>query len=445
MTSLVTAAPAPTPANSMMHSMTLATSTCISPSHTDAEMMSTTTTTTTIPQATARPVVTPSATIAGPASALPGSALHNHSNSATKDSLQFRVILKAPTAATQISDGSPTTYLNRGQSYSIHLQDMYDTDQLITSTFIIMFHEPSHRKVALNYWKFWLGQQKEPPTARVMSLDERQSMGIHNGVKGIPLRAQMETRVASAEEGGGDMYVEQSYCKIKLFRDKGAERKNKDDAKQIGRHMERVYGVDDAQQQQPIWNTYHQPKPYSEFIRLSALEDNDNTIQMEDAPLIDAQKRTTRKRSYSQHDSTIASPSTHSNNNNKTDISLYIHVKTTQHQQFHQGAPSKHHVILSEATVDELLAQLCPVLSLHYSQVSEVLWRHQRPSKDHSSNQPNKVSFPRRNSGNDGIGSHFSAALSVDDDVVAKDFVHGTVLTVEWVIKADGTVRLWLQ
>lgn len=85
------------------------------------------------------------------------------------------------------------------------------------------------------------------------NLDERQSMGIHNvrypsfdritfdwtgsaklnirfnclstdfsrikGVKGIPLRAQMETRVVSAEEGG-DMYVEQSYCKIKLFRDK---------------------------------------------------------------------------------------------------------------------------------------------------------------------------------------------------------------------------------
>lgn len=41
------------------------------------------------------------------------------------------------------------------------------------------------------------------------------------GVKGIPLRAQMETRVAaSAANDGGDMYVEQSYCKIKLFRDK---------------------------------------------------------------------------------------------------------------------------------------------------------------------------------------------------------------------------------
>lgn len=126
---------------------------------------------------------------------------------------------------------------------------------------------------------------------------------------------------------------------------------------------------------------------------------------------------------------------------------MYIHVKTTQHQQFHQGAPSKHHVVLSEATVDELVAQLCPVLSLHHTQVSEVLWRHQRPSKVSLNNQEqvNKAPFPRRNSGNEGNRSHFSAALSVDDDVVAKDFVHGTVLTVEWVIKADGTVRLWLQ
>lgn len=77
-----------------------------------------------------------------------------------------------------------------------------------------------------------------------------------------------------------------------------------------------TYKVDDAQQQQPIWNTYHQPKPYSEFIRLSTLEDNDNsTIQVEDAPLIDAQERNARKRSHSQHDPTIASPTTNTNSN----------------------------------------------------------------------------------------------------------------------------------
>ncbi|KAI9275550.1 hypothetical protein BDA99DRAFT_430999, partial [Phascolomyces articulosus] len=81
----------------------------------------------------------------------------------------------ASTAATQISEGSPTTYLNRGQSYAIHLQDTYDHDVNITSTFIIMFHEPSHRKVALNYWKFWLGQQKNPPDARAVTLGKYKS------------------------------------------------------------------------------------------------------------------------------------------------------------------------------------------------------------------------------------------------------------------------------
>ncbi|KAI8149069.1 CP2 transcription factor [Fennellomyces sp. T-0311] len=197
----------------------------------------------------------------------------------------------ASTAATQISEGAPTTYLNRGQAYAIHLQDTYEHDTNITSTFIIMFHEPSHRKVALNYWKFWLGQQKNPPEARAVTLDQDQSVGIHNvrfpsfdritfdwngrygakifirfnclstdfsrikGVKGIPLRAQMETKTVVASSApqvltstlqsseNSNEYIEQCYCKIKLFRDKGAERKNKDDAKQIGKHLERVYGI----------------------------------------------------------------------------------------------------------------------------------------------------------------------------------------------------------
>lgn len=54
------------------------------------------------------------------------------------------------------------------------------------------------------------------------------------GVKGIPLRAQMENRWGTESES--------CYCKIKLFRDKGAERKNKDDAKQILKQLEKVYG-----------------------------------------------------------------------------------------------------------------------------------------------------------------------------------------------------------
>ncbi|KAI9311624.1 CP2 transcription factor, partial [Dichotomocladium elegans] len=160
-----------------------------------------------------------------------------------------------------------------GQPYWLRLIDKYEDDVVVRSTLLILFHEPAHRKVASDYWKFWRSQQPNPQTARAIFLDEQcPPEGIYNvrfpsfdriefewnsrmgakmlikfnclstdfsrikGVKGIPLRVQMESREINAQ------YVEQSYCKIKLFRDKGAERKNKDDAKQIWKHMERIYG-----------------------------------------------------------------------------------------------------------------------------------------------------------------------------------------------------------
>lgn len=63
------------------------------------------------------------------------------------------------------------------------------------------------------------------------------------GVKGIPLRAQMESHVAANEVAGTSAVDEVCFCKVKLFRDKGAERKNKDDAKQISKQLEKVYGM----------------------------------------------------------------------------------------------------------------------------------------------------------------------------------------------------------
>lgn len=62
------------------------------------------------------------------------------------------------------------------------------------------------------------------------------------GVKGIPLRTQMETHVDADLAAGVPELDEVCFCKVKLFRDKGAERKNKDDAKQISKQLEKVYG-----------------------------------------------------------------------------------------------------------------------------------------------------------------------------------------------------------
>lgn len=52
----------------------------------------------------------------------------------------------------------------------------------------------------------------------------------------------MESHIEENTSTGTPQIDEVCFCKVKLFRDKGAERKNKDDAKQISKQLEKVYG-----------------------------------------------------------------------------------------------------------------------------------------------------------------------------------------------------------
>ncbi|CEI96188.1 hypothetical protein RMCBS344292_10354 [Rhizopus microsporus] len=203
--------------------------------------------------------------------------------------LRFHVVLEAATAVTQRAEESSITYLNRGQLYCIQLTDTYNQNETITSSLSIEFHNASHRSIAENYWNYWLAQQKQLES-RAIDIDLSQSVGIVNaimpsfdkisfewngsigaklcvrfkclstdfsrikGVKGIPLRAHMESKTENEQEA--------CYCKIKLFRDKGAERKNKDDAKQISKQLEKVYG---SANPQSLSLLYKESSPYTVF------------------------------------------------------------------------------------------------------------------------------------------------------------------------------------
>ncbi|KAK4509576.1 Transmembrane 9 superfamily member [Mucor velutinosus] len=211
--------------------------------------------------------------------------------------LRFEIVLEAATAVTQKAEESAITYLNRGQVYGIQLNDKRGQDQIITSTLSIAFHSSSHRRIAESYWKFWIGQQKQSE-ARAIDIDASQCTGITNlsfpsfdkitfdwngkygakiyvrfkclstdfsrikGVKGIPLRTQMETHVDADLATGVPELDEVCFCKVKLFRDKGAERKNKDDAKQISKQLEKVYGKANEQSLPLMYNV---SLPYSIF------------------------------------------------------------------------------------------------------------------------------------------------------------------------------------
>ncbi|KAK3819046.1 MAG: CP2 transcription factor-domain-containing protein [Linnemannia gamsii] len=192
---------------------------------------------------------------------------------------------------------SPSTYLNKGQFYTLSIQDTEEFDGDIHTVIRIAFHEEAHRKLASRYWSFWLSQQANPKTARALDIERASSTGMLEvqaktfdrthfkwngkegtklmirfnclstdfsrikGVKGIPLRIQMETfdlnfnggdlvgRGAGLGGNGGDgsllsrgRILEKSFAKIKLFRDKGAERKNKDDQKHLEKMWDKMRG-----------------------------------------------------------------------------------------------------------------------------------------------------------------------------------------------------------
>ncbi|KAK9767513.1 hypothetical protein K7432_002655 [Basidiobolus ranarum] len=200
----------------------------------------------------------------GMSSASPQSNVQVNSNS----NLRFCISLEAQTAAAQRVDETPLTYLNKGHYYAISLSDCERTDADLTSTLRVTFHDEAHRKLAGTYWQFWSTQQNSPKTARALDIDKAASTGVKNvecssfdrlsfqwngrksakiyvrfnclstdfsrikGVKGIPLRIIMETKNYE-----NNMPSEKAYAKVKLFRDKGAERKNKDDQ----RHLEKIW------------------------------------------------------------------------------------------------------------------------------------------------------------------------------------------------------------
>ncbi|KAG9321279.1 hypothetical protein KVV02_003948 [Mortierella alpina] len=218
-----------------------------------------------------------SASVSAMSGSIEGSA---SPRSESESNLRFKVTLDAQTAAMQHQGDTPVTYLNKGQFYTVSLQDTEEFDGDINSVIKVTFHEEAHRKMAARYWSFWLSQQTNPKTARALDIEKASSTGMMEvqsktfdrisfkwngkagaklmvrfnclstdfsrikGVKGIPLRVHMDTMLDGGTFNGDeqDQAMERSYAKIKLFRDKGAERKNKDDHKHLEKMWDKMRG-----------------------------------------------------------------------------------------------------------------------------------------------------------------------------------------------------------
>ncbi|KIN01035.1 hypothetical protein OIDMADRAFT_28740 [Oidiodendron maius Zn] len=215
------------------------------------------------------------------------------------EEFRFHVTLNAPTAMIRQADEIPVTYLNKGQAYSISIVDTSPTMPLPSGmryrTFIrISFEDEEQRQRPATCWQLWkegrgtneahqrggklqaveyveANQPPETDDKRTrVDLDTASFDGFSviwtpgangspdcniavrfnflstdfshsKGVKGIPVRlcAKTET-ISSGSPRSRTDFSEVSYCKVKLFRDHGAERKLSNDVAHVKKTIDKL-------------------------------------------------------------------------------------------------------------------------------------------------------------------------------------------------------------
>ncbi|KAI1636069.1 CP2 transcription factor-domain-containing protein [Biscogniauxia mediterranea] len=223
-----------------------------------------------------------------------------HALPPSADKFRFHSTLNAPTAMIRHADEIPVTYLNKGQAYSLSIVDMGSTMPIVPGTkyrtFVrISFEDDQQRQKPGVCWSLWkegrgtneahqrggklqaveyveAGQPAEGDDKRTRVELESASFdgfsvvwtpGLNGpaecniavrfnflstdfshskGVKGIPVRLCAKTSVLTTTDASPrpDPTFEICYCKVKLFRDHGAERKLANDVAHVKKMIDKL-------------------------------------------------------------------------------------------------------------------------------------------------------------------------------------------------------------
>ncbi|KAI1287614.1 Protein grainyhead [Halotydeus destructor] len=186
----------------------------------------------------------------------------------------FKYYLESPISTSQRREDDRITYINKGQFYGVTLEYIPDPDRplksgTVKSLMLLVFREEKSHEEEIKAWQFWHSRQHSIKQ-RILDADTKNSSGIigpieevtHNsiafywnplegpakinvavqclstdfsnqkGVKGLPLHLQVDTFDDFRE---GALPVNRSYCQIKVFCDKGAERKTRDEERRAAK------------------------------------------------------------------------------------------------------------------------------------------------------------------------------------------------------------------
>ncbi|KAF3931740.1 hypothetical protein ABW19_dt0208970 [Dactylella cylindrospora] len=214
------------------------------------------------------------------------------------EQFRFHVTLNAPTAMIRHPDEIPVTYLNKGQAYTMSIVDTSPPPvmdgNLRYRTFIrISFQDEGQRQRAATCWQLWKEgrgtneahqrggklQAVEYVATSINGEDEKRRGRVDidtasfdgfsviwspgsgsfetivsvrfnflstdfshsKGVKGIPVRLCAKTELlSSGSPQSSNNQPEVCYCKVKLFRDHGAERKLANDILHVKKTMDKL-------------------------------------------------------------------------------------------------------------------------------------------------------------------------------------------------------------
>ncbi|XP_045700667.1 grainyhead-like protein 1 homolog isoform X2 [Phyllostomus hastatus] len=181
----------------------------------------------------------------------------------------FEYTLEASKSLRQKPGDSTMTYLNKGQFYPVTLKEVGSREGIhhpiskVRSVIMVVFAEDKSREDQLRHWKYWHSRQHTAKQRCIDIADYKESFNTisnieeiaynaisftwdindeakvfisvnclstdfssQKGVKGLPLNIQIDTYSYSNRS---NKPAHRAYCQIKVFCDKGAERKIRDE------------------------------------------------------------------------------------------------------------------------------------------------------------------------------------------------------------------------
>ncbi|XP_077816275.1 grainyhead-like protein 1 homolog isoform X3 [Macaca mulatta] len=190
----------------------------------------------------------------------------------------FEYTLEASKSLRQKPGDSTMTYLNKGQFYPITLKEVSSNEGIhhpiskVRSVIMVVFAEDKSREDQLRHWKYWHSRQHTAKQRCIDIADYKESFNTisnieeiaynaisftwdindeakvfisvnclstdfssQKGVKGLPLNIQIDTY---SYNNRSNKPVHRAYCQIKVFCDKGAERKIRDEERKQSKRKE---------------------------------------------------------------------------------------------------------------------------------------------------------------------------------------------------------------